>query len=416
MSEQLRSNTNALLSTAYHEAGHAVVAWLCDHTLGEVTIRRDRQRGNLGKVQHSEYGDNDLFGLRALEIDDDAPGGFVVRTSEQEGRHLTDLEMRWVNVIEQVSGSASDEQHVMIAAAGSLAERKLSSERVDPDQSRGDWEAVCENLKRLAKERDESIDEARDRITALTVSLLDDPLVWSIVEGFAGELFNHETLTGGEAKRAIEQRLAVSFDRLEIPAALRADLRSHLWHVTNETRFLDILRTEQILPEPPIPDSQRYATGEGPDLYPYCRSIGAISLFDFAAFEDDAAYSEDYPVSNWREFLHGPPGWKAAVWLAIPRASVGTEFVSAKMALEGWRQGNPGRRIMPMIEACHVGALPIAQCAFAVMICSANPNVFRRIDVNPFDKDAYDETLSEWEAKRPDERGLHPLLRRRPSV
>ena len=83
MSEQLRSNTNALLSTAYHEAGHAVIAWLCNHTLGEVTIRRDRQGGNLGKVQHSEYGDNDLFGLRALEIDDDAPGGFVVRTSEQ---------------------------------------------------------------------------------------------------------------------------------------------------------------------------------------------------------------------------------------------------------------------------------------------------------------------------------------------
>ena len=74
--------------TAYHEAGHVVVAWLCDHMLGKSTIRPDHENGILGGVQHSDQGCSELFEPFILTPHPDAPGGYLVRTSETTGGWL----------------------------------------------------------------------------------------------------------------------------------------------------------------------------------------------------------------------------------------------------------------------------------------------------------------------------------------
>src|SRR5882672_4084889 len=57
-----------------------------------------------------------------------------------------------------------------------------------------------------------------------------------------------------------------------------------LWHTTYPERFDGILKTGAILPEPVIPDADRWATSRGREHYPYVRMLGGVSLFDFNQF------------------------------------------------------------------------------------------------------------------------------------
>ena len=200
--------TKALQSIAYHEAGHAVVAWLCGHSLGEVTIRPDTAKGTLGNIQHDEQGSNDLFEPFELEPYADAPGGWVVRTGDTTTRHLTDDERHGLELSERLSGQDLDEQHVMIAAAGEAAERKFSPETVEPEQSQDDWKSVFQSLERLTVKRQLSQGKVRSKLTAQTVSLLDDPLVWRMVEAVADALLAKQTLSADEVRRAIREAVA----------------------------------------------------------------------------------------------------------------------------------------------------------------------------------------------------------------
>jgi ATP-dependent Zn protease len=52
--------SSQLRATAYHEAGHAVAAWLLGIRLRRISIRRDDAEGTLGRVV--------LEGLRATEV------------------------------------------------------------------------------------------------------------------------------------------------------------------------------------------------------------------------------------------------------------------------------------------------------------------------------------------------------------
>ena len=81
---------------------------------------------------------------------------------------------------------------------------------------------------------------------------------------------------------------------------LPAELKGRVWHTTSLVRFQQILRDQAILPEPPTVDnSERWKTGSRPELYPYVRVIGGVSLFDFRNF-DEKEYSEKYPLSSYR--------------------------------------------------------------------------------------------------------------------
>ena len=142
-------------------------------------------------------------------------------------------------------------------------------------------------------------------------------------------------------------------------------LRGSLWHTTSAGRLDSILKTCSILPNPQIPDSERWSTECGPNFYPYVRSIGGVSIFDFTEF-DEFIYSEKYPMSSWRIFVPCFDKWDTAIWIELNLEIIKKDFIDGSTLLELWKQQEAYRRkIMPKIEAAHVGPIHV--------------NAFRRI-------------------------------------
>ena len=95
--------------------------------------------------------------------------------------------------------------------------------------------------------------------------------------------------------RQREAQFAESAARLAaLTNLILPELCGGLWHITHPDRFKSILNSNAILPEPDIPEGARYCTGLGKDHYPYVRTLGGVSLFDFNRFDPDA-YTEEYP-------------------------------------------------------------------------------------------------------------------------
>jgi len=130
-----------------------------------------------------------------------------------------------------------------------------------------------------------------------------------------------------------------------------AELVSGVWHTTSQDRFRSILQCGAILPEPDIPENERWGG------FPYVRSIGGVSLFDFREF-DAASYSEKYPSSSWGTFIPCLESWDSAVWIEIDDELLGRAFLSGSDLLKRWKAEKSSRRIMPLIEAAHIGPLP----------------------------------------------------------
>jgi len=116
-------------------------------------------------------------------------------------------------------------------------------------------------------------------------------------------------------------------------------------------------RVWAVLPEPPMGDSERWSSSQGRAYYPYVRTLGGVSLFDFRGFESDR-YSEMYPISTWREFVPYRSAWKEAVWIEIDTKAIGRGFISGPALLERWKADKVANRIMPEIEAAHLGRIP----------------------------------------------------------
>jgi hypothetical protein len=141
-----------------------------------------------------------------------------------------------------------------------------------------------------------------------------------------------------------------------------------IWHTTSPTRYRGILKSGAILPEPQIPDSERWKTTDGPKHYPFVRSIGGVSLFDFKGFEPES-YTSNYRMSSWETFVPYCRSWGAAIWLEIDRAAVSASLIDPKALVEKWNRENAhAHTLMPMIEAAHIGQIPLARIRRAVVV------------------------------------------------
>jgi hypothetical protein len=139
-----------------------------------------------------------------------------------------------------------------------------------------------------------------------------------------------------------------------------SELCGGLWHTTHPERFKAILASGALLPDPEVPDADRWGTSQGPDHYPYVRTLGGVSLFDFDQF-DAEAYSEKYPLSCWYEFVPYRQRWGCSVWIEIDRLRVGLQLISGPQLLARWKADKAyGHNIMPFIEAAHLGPVPRA--------------------------------------------------------
>lgn len=135
-----------------------------------------------------------------------------------------------------------------------------------------------------------------------------------------------------------------------------AELGQGLWHSTHPAWFERILNDGEISAEPEIPDHERFGTAIGPAGYPYVRSIGGVSLFDLENFEP-APYSELYRSCSWDFFIPFRRDWLQSVWIEIDRAALGDNLISGAALLARWKRERTSRRIMPLIEAAHIGPL-----------------------------------------------------------
>jgi hypothetical protein len=114
------------------------------------------------------------------------------------------------------------------------------------------------------------------------------------------------------------------------------------------------------LSDPNTPDSERWSTSQGSDYYPYVRTLGGVSLFDFDQF-DAETYSNKCPSSSWGEFVPYRRDWGCAVWIEIDRKRVDADIISGPSLVAKWKADNAYRhKIMPYIEAAYLGPLAVA--------------------------------------------------------
>lgn len=134
-----------------------------------------------------------------------------------------------------------------------------------------------------------------------------------------------------------------------------------LWHTTHLDRFTRILADGMILPEPDIPENERWGMS-------YVRSLGGVSLFDFEGFKPDS-YSKMFPLSSWAEFIPFRSAWHSAVWIEIDRERVAQHLISGLNLLVQWKADKTHKRLMPHIEGAHLG--PLSRNAFkrAFFVC-----------------------------------------------
>lgn len=141
-----------------------------------------------------------------------------------------------------------------------------------------------------------------------------------------------------------------------------------LWHTTRPDRFASILEGDGILPEPNIPESDRWKTSKGPEFYPYVCKLGGVSLFDFNNF-DQENYNRKYPLSTWREFIPFRLVWGSAVWIEIDREAVKNCLIPGGELLARWKKEEAHHHaIMPLIEAAHIGMISITTFSRALLV------------------------------------------------
>jgi hypothetical protein len=131
-----------------------------------------------------------------------------------------------------------------------------------------------------------------------------------------------------------------------------------LWHTTHPDRFTKILEVGGILPEPDIPEKERWGTRDGREGYPYVRFIGGVSLFDLENFEPES-YSEQFPSSSWAYFIPCHRLWDYAVWIEIDRERAAPKLISPTQLKDKWESEKAYcHKRMPGIEAAYMGVLP----------------------------------------------------------
>jgi hypothetical protein len=132
-----------------------------------------------------------------------------------------------------------------------------------------------------------------------------------------------------------------------------------LWHCTSPERYEGILEQGGVLPEPDLLDRDRWGTGLGKEHYPFVRTLGGVSLFDFTAFNPEE-YRKKYRCSDWDAFVPGLRKWEQTVWIKIHREYVENNFISGEKLLRKWHDENMhGHSIMPIIECAHIGKLEV---------------------------------------------------------
>ena len=157
-------------------------------------------------------------------------------------------------------------------------------------------------------------------------------------------------------------------------------LRGGLWHTTSECRFQGIMSRKAILSVPPVPEDKRWGANCGPSGWPYVRTLGGVSLFDFAGF-DPEDYDTRFPACSWKEFVPYRHTWGASIWIEINRKKMADNLVETNELVARWHKEKAERHnLMPHIEACYTGDIPSGLFVRALEVANGDTE-FRSLEV-----------------------------------
>ncbi|PKG37080.1 hypothetical protein [Psychromonas sp. Urea-02u-13] len=128
------------------------------------------------------------------------------------------------------------------------------------------------------------------------------------------------------------------------------ELSGRVWHTTNLERYAMIVADGVINANPDIPDNERWGTGLGEEHFPFVRSLGGVSVFDFRNFDVD--------VTDWGAFVPCRTDWQSAVWIEIDISVLGNSFISGQSIRELWHKMDSTRKFMTQIEGAVIGSIP----------------------------------------------------------
>ena len=181
-------------------------------------------------------------------------------------------------------------------------------------------------------------------------------------------------------------------DNPGLHAPLWAMLDGKLWHATGSTQLAAIIADGEIRV---IGD--RYKNS-------LCKLRGGVSLMDFGP----TAVNLSNQFHNWSGWLGHQQDCRVAVWFEIDRDAVVANLDDARAA-HSLSRLCPSRSIIPGVEACHRGAIPIAAIASVLLIDrDFGHTSFRVCAMN---KDMIDGHLTEFEQSLPPTPPEHPVVK-----
>lgn len=155
-------------------------------------------------------------------------------------------------------------------------------------------------------------------------------------------------------------------------------LQDAVWHTTSHEHFEQIIKAGQIEAEPDIPNESRWKTRLGPDTYPYVRTLGGVSLFEFSSFKPDS-YDKEYVMSSWRSFVPFCVKWGASVWVEIDIPTLGQNYIPGRELLARWKRDKAFKHtIMPIIEAASLAPISLGSFKRVLESSSADPTLRER--------------------------------------
>jgi hypothetical protein len=139
-------------------------------------------------------------------------------------------------------------------------------------------------------------------------------------------------------------------------------LDGRLWHATDKSELIGILSDGMIRPDAP----PRHANG-------FSRSIGAISMFDFA--EADTAIPRG--TAHWSEWMR--PDGLTRYWLEIDREAATGQLRDTAQTLLLWKAmpSATAGRIIAGMEAVHIGPIPIKNVAEIISVVGGRQSLYR---------------------------------------
>ncbi|PKG86490.1 hypothetical protein CXF85_01950 [Colwellia sp. 75C3] len=128
-----------------------------------------------------------------------------------------------------------------------------------------------------------------------------------------------------------------------MPKRIPHKLKGKVWHSTSFDNAVKIIKSGSILSNPNISTEDKWGGNSETD-YPFVKSIGGISLFDFRL-----------PESHSSELLYRwvpcQVKFSKTVWFEIDTSKLHSCFLSAEDTLVKWEKAGMTRNYMPYLEA-----------------------------------------------------------------